>query len=211
MIIERKPVTPKKRSLISDVGKWLAGSSPAVITPVLGDGDAGRPDADRDRQLGDLLGGERRRRRRSRTSSAGRSPSGSMRSRTDAVGADEPLGRVDDLLEERARVADRGDLGGDLAERLLGVGAAGELGRGPVELLDEAGVLDRDRGLVGERLIRRASSRRPRPRSTGVDRERAEDPAGLVAQRRRQDRVEAGVLDELVGRARRGSKPASLR
>ena len=42
--------------------------------------------------------------------------------------------------------------GGDLAEGLLGVGPAGELVVRPVELGDEAGVLDRDRRLVGEGL-----------------------------------------------------------
>jgi hypothetical protein len=69
-----------------------------------------------------------------------------------AVGADQPAGRVDDLLEERARVAGGGDLGGDLAERLLGVGPPGELRARRVELLDQAGGLDRDRGLGGDGL-----------------------------------------------------------
>ena len=130
-----------------------------------------------------------------------------------AVGADEPLRRVDDLLEQRARVADRGDLGRDLAERLLGVRPPGQLGRRPVELLDQAGVLDRDRRLVGEALEELGLVVVVVVGQLAADRDRAER-SGLAAERGGQDGPEAGRLDERVGarrRARSGRRPGSRR
>ena len=54
----------------------------------------------------------------------------------------------DDVLEEVAGLADRGDPGGDLAQAALRVGPPGDLLAGAAQLLDQPGVLDRDRGLV---------------------------------------------------------------
>ena len=101
-----------------------------------------------------------------------------------AVGLDEvelgPLrveqvaGGVDDLLEEVDRVADGGDPGGDLAEGLLGAGAAADLLAGLGDRLDEPGVLDRDRRLVGEGLDQRDFLRRERAGLGPADLEHAE-------------------------------------
>ena len=65
-----------------------------------------------------------------------------------AVGVQQAGGLLDDVLEQVAGLADRGDPGGDLAQALLGLGAPGDLLAGPAQLLDQPGVLDRDRGLV---------------------------------------------------------------
>ena len=71
------------------------------------------------------------------------------------VGVEQAARLVDGLLEDRVGVADRGDVGGDLADGPFGVGAARDLLARPAQLLDEPGVLDRDDGLVGERLHQR--------------------------------------------------------
>ena len=68
-----------------------------------------------------------------------------------AVGAQQPERLVDDALEQVARLADRGDPGGDLAQRLLRLGASLDDRARAGELLDQARVADRDRGLGGER------------------------------------------------------------
>jgi hypothetical protein len=112
--------------------------------------------------------------------------------------AEEPGGLVDDVLEQVGRVADRGDPGGDLAECPLGVGLPAGRGPGAIQLLDEAGVRHRDRGLAGERLddvrvvlVERILLRR-------VDGQRAERPA-IPEEGNRDDRPDRVLPDVLVG------------
>ena len=79
-----------------------------------------------------------------------------------ALPADQPAGQLDDLLEDVGRVAQRGDARGDLAQGLLGLGAASESGARAVELVDEPGAGDGDGGLGGDRV--EDVGVRPRPR-----------------------------------------------
>ena len=99
----------------------VAGDDDAV----LGHGDAGRALADRDPQLGPLLVGEQ----------AGEPVverpaqlvgAGLEQVEDGALPADQPTGQLDDLLEDVGRVAQRGDPRGDLAQRLFGLGPAGQ-------------------------------------------------------------------------------------
>ena len=116
-----------------------------------------------------------------------------------AVGAKEALRLVDDVLEQVARLADRGDPGSDLTERLLGLGAPGDDIARSRQLLDLTGVPDRDRGLGGERRehlgIRvvvgggLAGHGRQCPEGTGV-----------AGQRDPDHRPDPGIGDELAGR-----------
>jgi hypothetical protein len=98
---------------------------------------------------------------------------------------EEPARRVDDLVEEVARVADRGDPGGDLAERLFGASPPSRLLARAGQCLDQPGIVDGDRGLVSEGLdegdlvgIERAGFR-------PADLEHAEEP--VLAPQRRDD------------------------
>ena len=165
--------------------------------PVLRDGRPRGAEADGDRHHSDLVGGEQ-------VGDAGvERPAdlvtpGVNEVEYGAIRVDEPLGGVDDLLEQRARIADRGDLGGDLAERLLRLGAARQLGRRPVELLDQPGVLDRDRGLVGEALEKLGLVVVVLVDLDAAHRDRPERPR-LAPERCRQDGSEPGLPDERVG------------
>ena len=67
-----------------------------------------------------------------------------------AVRFEQPGRLVDDPLEDLGRVQDGRHAGCDLAQRPLGIGAPGDLGPGALQLLDQAGVRDRDGRLVGE-------------------------------------------------------------
>ena len=71
------------------------------------------------------------------------------------VGANQAAGLRDDVLEDLARLAQDRDPGGDLAQRLLGLGAPGERVARAVQLGDQAPGPDRDRGLVGDRREQR--------------------------------------------------------
>ena len=64
--------------------------------------------------------------------------------------AEQPDGRVDDGLQDLVLVVRRAHPAGDLAQRALGVGGPGQLLAGASQLLDQAGVGDRDGGLAGE-------------------------------------------------------------
>jgi hypothetical protein len=108
---------------------------------------------------------------------------------------------VDDVLEEVARVADRGDASGDLAERPLGVGLVAELRPGVVELLDQPGVGHRDRSLAGERLDDPGVVLAERVGLAGVHRQRPER-AAVADQRDRDDRPDLVPADVGVGRGR---------
>jgi hypothetical protein len=57
---------------------------------------------------------------------------------------------LDDPFEELVGVGERRDACGDVTERALGLGAPGECPLGPLQLVDEPRVRDRDRGLLGE-------------------------------------------------------------
>ena len=114
-----------------------------------------------------------------------------------AVGVEQAGGLLDDVLEQVARLADRGDPGGDLAEALLGFGPPGDLAPGAVQLLDQAGVLDGDRGLVRERaddvsvvVVERLGLGR-------IDLQGAER-TGLAADRGDDHRPEAGDAEEAI-------------
>ena len=94
---------------------------------VLGHGRPGRPDPDVDPELRPLLVGEEV------ADAAIERPVEVARRRVeevedDAVGADQADGLVDDVAEDLGRVAQHGDPGGDLAQRLLRLGRGG---RGP--------------------------------------------------------------------------------
>ena len=92
------------------------------------------------------------------------------------VRAQDPARLVDDQPEDGLGVADRRDPGRDLAQRALGLGAAGGLLARPAELADQLRVVDRDRREVGERREQVAASWSPnRPTLGREHRERAED------------------------------------
>ena len=67
-----------------------------------------------------------------------------------AVRLEEPGGLVDDPLEHLGRIEDGRHASRDLPERPFRIGPAGDLGPRPFELLDEPGVGDGDRRLVGQ-------------------------------------------------------------
>ena len=71
-----------------------------------------------------------------------------------ALRTEQPRGLVRDVLEKLAGIADGRDAGGDLAERSLRLRAADDVPSGPVQLLDQPSVRDRDRCLCGEGLCR---------------------------------------------------------
>ena len=70
----------------------------------------------------------------------------------DAVGIDQPAGLGDDVAQDLAGLAQDRDPRGDLAQRLLGLGAPAERVARQVELLDQARRPDGDGGLVGDGL-----------------------------------------------------------
>src|SRR4029078_12512451 len=92
----------------------------------------------------------------------------------------------------------RRDPGGDLAQALLLLGPATELRPGAVELGDQAGFLERDRGLVGERLEELGARLVVDAVAVAADRDRPQR-AVLATHRRGEDRDVARGLDELVG------------
>ena len=126
------------------------------------------------------------------------------------VRGEQASGLVDGPLEDVAGALRRRDPGRDLAQALLLLGPPPELGPGAVQLGDQAGVLDRDRGLVGERL----EELRPRfvvgVGPVAADGDRAER-AVLAAERRGQDRAEAGRARRARPTARRGGSASSAR
>ena len=132
-----------------------------VVEPIVGEVVA--------RQDGALLGERQAGHRLSRLEAAGLRPVGHDRHRVPgrvrpaqgidlrvvlvdpgAVRLEQPGRLVDDLLEDLGRVEDGRHAGGDLAQRALRVGPPGDLLARALELVDEAGVRDRHRGLVGE-------------------------------------------------------------
>ena len=68
-----------------------------------------------------------------------------------AVGTEQAAGLVDDALEQVAGLPDRGDPGGDLAQRPFRLGSPLDDRPRSGQFLDEACIADRDRGLGGER------------------------------------------------------------
>ena len=75
---------------------------------------------------------------------------GSRRSRITPSARTRRTGLLDDVAEDLGRVAQHGDPGGDLAQRLLRLGAAAERLARFAELGDQPCRGDRDRGLVGD-------------------------------------------------------------
>ena len=104
-----------------------------------------------------------------------------------AVRAEQPPGLLDDPVEDDLGLAQGGDPGGDVAQRPLRVGAAGDGRLRALELLDEPGVGDRDRGLVGEAAEDRGVDVVEGVRLAAVDLDGAE--RALVADDRRDDEV----------------------
>ena len=104
-----------------------------------------------------------------------------------AVRAEQAPGLLDDAVEDDLRLAQRGDPGGDVAQRTLRLGAAGDGRLRALELLDEAGVGDRDRGLVGEAAEDRRVDVVEGVRLAAEDLDRPE--RALVADDRRDDEV----------------------
>ena len=112
-----------------------------------------------------------------------------------SVGAQQAGRFPDHVLEEVAGLADRGDPRGDLAQCLLVRGAPFDDRPGALELLHQAGVDERDRGLArqpGEQLGVDLAVHVRRP---GHDRDHA-DRSLLAGQRRGEDRADARLLDE---------------
>ena len=121
-----------------------------------------------------------------------------------AVGAQQAARLVDDPLEQVARSADGGDPGGDLAQRLLGLGATLDDRARARQLLDQAGVPDGDRGLRREA---RSGPRRRRRRRRPTWRDTTDSvPSGPAspAQRDGDDRADPGVARRRCAPRRRG-------
>ena len=116
----------------------------------------------------------------------------------DALRAEQPGGLVDDVLEQIARVADRGDPGGDLAKRPLGVGLAAELLARAIQLLDQPGVRHRDRRLAGEGLDEPGVVLAERVALARVDGQGPERPS-VADQRNRDDRPDLVAADVGIG------------
>ena len=121
-----------------------------------------------------------------------------------AVGTEQPERLIDDALEEVARLADGGDPGGDLAQRLFRLGATLDDGPRPGEFVHEACVPDRDRRLRGEsrqdlgvrlvvggHLARHDRQRAERGRLAG-------QRGGIAGERDGDHRADARVDDERV-------------
>ena len=105
---------------------------------------------------------------------------------------------LDDPFEDDLGLAQRGDPGGDVAQRPLGLGAPRDGGLRSLELLDQARVGDRDGGLVGESAEDRGVDVVERVALATVDLDRAERT--LVADDRGDDEVaDAGRPRQLVG------------
>ena len=93
------------------------------------------------------------------------------------VRAEQPARLLDDAGEDLAGVAERRDPGGDVAQRALPLRPRLEGGLRPLQLLDEAGVRHRDRGLVGEDAEEVGVGGRELARAVGEDGQRAERAA----------------------------------
>ena len=168
----------------------------------------GRPDPDRDPERGPLLGGERR------AEAVVVGPAQVAGGRVeqvedDAVGADEPPGMLDDVLEDLGRLAQDRDPGRDLAQGLLGLGASTERVARAIQLLDQARRRDGDRRLVGDRDEERRVRLVPGVRAARVDRQRAER-SGLADEWRGHDRVDPDPADVWRRPACRGGTLRSL-
>ncbi len=117
------------------------------------------------------------------------------------VGVEQAKRLVDGLLEDRLGVAQGRDVGGDLAQRSLGVGLAAEFCPRAIKLLDEPGVRHRDGRLSGQRLDDPGVVRAERIRLAGVHGQGPE--RALTADERHGDDRPDGVLaDVLVRRGR---------
>ena len=114
------------------------------------------------------------------------------------VGCEQALGLLDDLLEDLARVAQRGDPRGDIAERSLALGAELDLGARTRQLGDQAGIGHRDRGLVGKAAEHGRVDLVELGGLGAEDLDRAER-AVLADDRRRDQRVDAAGLGQPVG------------
>ena len=114
-----------------------------------------------------------------------------------AVGLEQAGRLVDDLLEDLVGLEDGRHAGRDLAQRPLGVGPPGDLRPGSLERLDQPGVGDGDRGLVGQRAEQGRAGGIERVRAVAVDGDRA-DRHVAVDERRRDDRPDAGLANERV-------------
>ena len=86
---------------------------------------------------------------------------------------------------------------GDLAQRLLRLRPPAEGLARTVELVDQAGRPDRDRGLVGDRLEQAAVLLAPRVGPAAEDGQRADRDA-LDGERRRHHGMQPGAADVLV-------------
>ena len=164
--------------------------------PVLRDGCPGRADTDRDPELRPLLGAEHARQPVvvGPVEVAGRRVE---EVEDHAVGTDQAPGLGHDILEDLRRLAQDRDPGSDLAQRLLRLRPPGERLARLVELVDQAGRADGDRGLVGDGLEQRAVLLAPLIDATAEDGQ-CPDRDALDAQRRGHDRMEPGPIDVLV-------------
>ena len=106
------------------------------------------------------------------------------------IGAGEPARLVHDQLEDRARLPDRRQPGGDLAQGLLRLGTLGQGLARLTERIDQPRIGDRDRRLGSERGEDLRVAIVERVACLGDHVQRPEG-AGLAQERRREDRVHA--------------------
>ena len=117
-----------------------------------------------------------------------------------AIGAEQALGLLDDPFEDHVGLAQGRDPCGDVAQRAFRLGAERDRLPRAFQLLDQPGVGDRDRGLVGQAAEDRLVDRVERVALVAVDLDRPE--RALVADDRGDDQVaDAGGDRELVGLA----------
>ena len=108
-----------------------------------------------------------------------------------AVRGQQPLGLLDDALEDDVGFLERRDARGDVAQGPLGLGAMRDRLSRPFELLDQSGVRDRDGGLVGQTAEHRLVDRVEGMARVAVDLDGPERP--LVTDDRRDDEVADAV------------------
>ena len=114
-----------------------------------------------------------------------------------AVRREQALRVLDDPLEHLVRVRQRRDPGRDVPERPLGLGPASEGHSGPLQLVDQPGVRDRDGRLLGQASEHGRVEVVEGVRPVAQHLDRAEG-ACLADDRRRDQVADAGPLDERI-------------
>ncbi len=113
------------------------------------------------------------------------------------IGVGQATGFVHGLLEDRLDVAERGDVGGDLADGPLGLGSPAELDPRTGERVDQLGVRHGQSGVIGQRADQRDIVLAVRISPTRVDPHRPERAVG-GNERRDEERGDRQGLDQEV-------------